>query len=48
MISSGVDVDAALSMTTEDGSRVVYPGEHQLIFSTGVPGVPDIVHTITV
>ena len=43
-----LDHDAALSLTTADGSRVVYPGEHSLIFSTGVPGVPDVVHTVTV
>ena len=41
-----LDHDAALSLTAADGSRVVYPGEHSLIFSTGVPGVPDVVHTV--
>jgi len=33
---------AALSLTAADGSRVQYAGRHNLIFSTGVPGVPDV------
>ena len=41
-----LDRAAAFSLTAANGSRVVYPGEHQLVFSTGVPGVPDITQTI--
>ena len=47
-VAFALDVEQALSVTTADGSKVVYPGEHQLIFSTGVPGVPDVVQTVTV
>ena len=47
-LSFSLDVQAALSLTSANGSRVVYPGAHQLVFSTGVPGVPDVVHTVTV
>ena len=42
------DVDAVLALTAANGSKVVYPGEHKLIFSTGVPAVPDVVQTIVV
>lgn len=36
-----------LSLTTNDGSRKVYPGEHELHFSTG-GSAPDQVVTLTV
>lgn len=42
------DPYTSLALTAANGSKVVYPGEHQLIFSTGVPSVPDVVHTISV
>lgn len=47
MILAGGSVTLAISMepsvlgiTTKDGERKVYPGEHELIFSTG-GGSPD-------
>eukprot|EP00040_Diaphanoeca_grandis_P036063 m.228606 g.228606 ORF g.228606 m.228606 type:complete len:784 (+) comp33542_c0_seq1:89-2440(+) len=46
-VSFSLDVADALSLTTADGSRTVYAGEHQLIFSTGVPAVPDVVITVS-
>ena len=48
VISFSLDFDATLSLTSHNGSRVVYPGTHNLIFSTGVPGVTDVVQSITV
>jgi len=48
VISFSLDVYAALSLTVLNGSRVVYPGEHELIFSTGVPEVKDVTFAVTV
>lgn len=36
-----------LSLTTHDGSLKIYPGEHELVFSTGASS-PDQIVTITV
>jgi hypothetical protein len=47
-VTFALNLGKALSVTTKDGSQMVYPGQHQLIFSTGVPGVPDVIKTITV
>ena len=47
-VTMSLDPDAALALTAANGSKVVYPGEHKLIFSTGVPAVPDMVHTVAV
>jgi hypothetical protein len=45
-ISMAPDV---LSLTTHDGSRKVYPGEHELIFSTGgSSAAPDQTVAVTV
>ena len=43
-----LNLENVLSLTTANGSKAVYPGEHQLIFSTGVPAVPDVVKEFTV
>lgn len=42
-----MEPEAALSLTTADGSRMVYPGSHELIFSTG-DAAPDQTATVTV
>lgn len=46
--SFSLNASTALSLTTADGTSKVYPGDHTLIFSTGVPGVPDVIHHVTV
>lgn len=38
-----LDPKLALSITAANGSKVLYSGEHKLLFSTGVPDVPDVV-----
>ena len=47
-VTMSLDPDAVLALTAANGSKVVYPGEHKLIFSTGVPAVPDVVQTVAV
>ena len=38
--------EAALGLTTANGTRVVYGGEHELIFSTG-DEAPDVTLTVS-
>ncbi len=45
-VTFSLEKQAALSLTTADGSRAVYSGEHRLTFSTGVPGVADLAFAV--
>ncbi len=46
MLAISMDPEV-LALTTHDGSRKVYPGEHELHFSTG-GSAPDQIVTVTV
>lgn len=47
-ITLSLDPSKVLAITSANGTKVVYPGEHTLVISTGVPAVADVVHTITI